>query len=113
MKSMILDWYYSVVLPELKADLDDEEYRKAEQERGKLLDALMDTLNKQQKEQLLAYEEACNWADDFPMEYTFVQGFRLGARLMIEVLDTGGQRTPTDPQSLIPDFCPPTASAEK
>lgn len=47
------------------------------------------------------------------MEYTFVQGFRLGARLMIEVLDTGGQRTPTDPQSLIPDFCPPTASAEK
>ena len=66
MKSMILDWYYSVVLPELKADLDDEEYRKAEQERGKLLDALMDTLNKQQKEQLLASEEACNWADGLP-----------------------------------------------
>lgn len=47
----------------------------------------MDTLDKQQKKVLYAFEEACNWMDSLVAEDAFANGFRLDARLMAEVLD--------------------------
>lgn len=87
MNSMILDWYRGKIPHGLEREPDDEEYREAEQERSKQLDALMDALDKQQKKGLYAFEDACNWTDSLLAEHAFVRGFRLGARLMVEVLD--------------------------
>ena len=87
MNSMILDWYRGKIPHGMEEEPDDEEYRKAEQECGNLFDALMDAAGPQQKKPLYALEEACSWTDSLLAEHAFVHGFRLGTRLMIELLD--------------------------
>ena len=87
MNSIILDWYRGKIERGLEKQPDDEKYREAEEERSKLLDALMDTLGEEQKERLFALEDIYSCEEGIYMEHAFANGFRLGARLMVEVLD--------------------------
>lgn len=91
MDSIILDWYRGKIPRGMEEEPENEEYRKAEQEFSNLFDALMDAAGPQQKKQLYALEEACSWTDSLLAEHAFVRGFRLGARLMADVLDDGVQ----------------------
>ena len=66
---------------------DDEEFRKLQQKQCDRIDRFVDTLTREQVKVLLEIEREENALRAQIEESTFVQSFKWGARLMLEILN--------------------------
>ena len=66
--------------------LEDEEFRRLSKIQCKRVDRLMETLTTEQRKMVLEIEREENALRAMIEESTFVQSFKWGARLMLEVL---------------------------
>ena len=65
---------------------DDEEFHKLSKIQCKRIDRLMETLTTEQRKMVLEIEREENALRAMIEESTFVQSFKWGARMMLEVL---------------------------
>jgi len=66
---------------------DDEEFRKLQRKQCDPIDRFVDTLTREQVKVLLEIEREENALRAQIEESTFVQSFKWGARLMLEILN--------------------------
>lgn len=65
---------------------DEEEFNRLSKIQSKRIDSFMETLTKEQRKAVLEIEREENALRAMIEESTFVQSFKWGARLMLEVL---------------------------
>ena len=65
---------------------DDEEFHKLQKMQSKRLDRLMETLSDEQRRMVLEIEREENALHAMIEQSTFVRSFKLGARLILEIL---------------------------
>ena len=65
---------------------DEEEFHRLSKIQSKRIDSFMETLTKEQRKAVLEIEREENALRAMIEESTFVQSFKWGARLMLEVL---------------------------
>ena len=83
------DLYMGDIHPSERSFKRDSQYARALNETGKAGDAFIDTLTEKQKEQFEAYITAQREVNVLTDCETFIYAFRLGAKIMIDVLTDG------------------------
>ena len=90
---MILeDLYMGDIHPSERSFKKDSQYSKALKNVVKAGDALIGTLTEKQKEQFEAYMSAQREVNVLTDCETFIYAFRLGAKIMMDVLTEGNMR---------------------
>ena len=80
------DLWYGNVIPHEQFLEGNNEYRKLLSQTVKRRDELLSSLTEKQKELLTAYDAACAELNSFSDLSVFSFGFRLGVKLMCEVI---------------------------
>ena len=83
------DLYMGDIHPSERSFKKDSQHARALNEVVKAGDALLGTLNEKQKEQFEAYMTAQREVNVLTDCETFIYAFRLGAKIMIDVLNDG------------------------
>ena len=83
------DLYMGDIHPSERSFKRDSQYARALNETVKAGDAFIDTLTEKQKEQFEAYMIAQREVNVLTDCETFIYAFRLGAKIMIDVLTDG------------------------
>ena len=65
---------------------DEEEFRRLSKIQSKRIDSFMETLTEEQRKAVLELEREENALRAMVEESTFIQSFKWGARMMLEVL---------------------------
>ena len=65
---------------------DEEEFRRLSKIQGKRIDSFMETLTEEQRKAVLELEREENALRAMIEESTFIQSFKWGARMMLELL---------------------------
>ena len=83
------DLYMGDIRPSERSFKRESQYSRALNEAVKAGDALLDTLAEKQKEQFEAYMSAQREVNVLTDCETFIYAFRLGAKIMMDVLTEG------------------------
>lgn len=86
MCKILKDLYGGRIVPHEKSMASSPEYAKAVKELDKCETRLKENLDEQAVSMLDSYEKAYDAVNEACCTEAFIEGFRLGARLMLEVL---------------------------
>ncbi len=85
MNTVLNDLYRGEINPNESTRIRDPEYLNHARESVRLAEELNTTLNPEQKRIFENYVNACSFMDAIETQSRFADGFRLGAKLILEV----------------------------
>ena len=89
MNTVIKDLYRGEINPNERTRIRDPEYLNYARESVRLAEELNTALNPEQKRIFEDYVNTCSFMDAIETQSRFTDGFRLGAKLLLEVFYTG------------------------
>jgi hypothetical protein len=92
MRSILEELFYGNICPNTDCRCSDKETKQLMGYIADHHDNLLSTLNDQQKEILEKFDDCYNELTDISEREIFVYAFKLGAQIMLEMLDTKAQR---------------------
>jgi hypothetical protein len=88
MRSILEELFYGNICPNTDCRCSDKETKQLMGYIADHHDTLLSTLNDQQKEILEKFDDCYNELTDINEREIFVYAFKLGAQIMLEMLDT-------------------------
>lgn len=89
MEDLIKKIYYGNLYPCEKCGINNRSIKKLAQEIAKKREAIINQLNDKQREELEEYDNLLACLSSEYHEAHFVEGFKIGARLIIELFSNG------------------------
>ena len=87
MRSILEELFYGNVCPNTDCRIHDKETKQLMGYIADHYDNLLSTLNDQQKEILEKFDDCCSELIDINERQLFLYAFKLGARMMLEVVE--------------------------